>query len=112
MCEIVNNEACGKRFQYCRTHKVEPKDCPKPKETVATSRVSGWPKIGDKVKILKSPWPEFIIGEIYLVEESTFGNRPTIKFPSGDRQGIGAFVDCNGKHSDLDFDIVEIAKAA
>lgn len=27
-CDIVNNSACGKDFEYCRTHKVEPKDCP------------------------------------------------------------------------------------
>lgn len=27
-CEIVDNVACGVSFQYCRTHKVEPKDCP------------------------------------------------------------------------------------
>lgn len=27
-CEIVDNVACGQTFQYCRTHKVESKDCP------------------------------------------------------------------------------------
>lgn len=27
-CEIVDNVACGQSFQYCRTHKVESKDCP------------------------------------------------------------------------------------
>ena len=29
-CEIVTSEAGGKKFDYCRTHKVESKDCPKP----------------------------------------------------------------------------------
>jgi len=33
-CEIVENTACGKAFQYCRTHKVEPKDCPSAKKEV------------------------------------------------------------------------------
>lgn len=28
-CELVENMACGKVFIYCRTHKVENRDCPK-----------------------------------------------------------------------------------
>lgn len=27
-CEVVKSFACGKEFDYCRTHKVESKDCP------------------------------------------------------------------------------------
>lgn len=30
-CELIENTACGKSFTYCRTHKVESKDCPKAK---------------------------------------------------------------------------------
>lgn len=32
-CEIVENTACGQAFKYCRTHKVEPQDCPGAKST-------------------------------------------------------------------------------
>jgi hypothetical protein len=70
-CEIVDNVACGVEFKYCRTHKVEPKDCPGNKtpedfeslpytlhtyqvELVRDNEVTKRPefKVGDKVRIV------------------------------------------------------------
>lgn len=93
MCEIVNNEACGKQFQYCRTHKVEPKDCPKPKETSEfTNPIKGKFKAGDKVRITKQDQFSKDLGFSaylwYLIEEEQ-GN---LVIWSSSNKGNGVFV--------------------
>lgn len=99
-CEIVDNVACGVSFQYCRTHKVEPKDCPgnnTPEdfellpytihtyqvELVRDNEVTKRPefKAGDRVRALESSAFSIKKGEIYEVIDTYIGvGGPRVRF--------------------------------
>jgi len=85
-CEIVENTACGKAFQYCRTHKVEPHQCPGAKQEVVFQTPwmelkprQSWTtpipvptakrefKVGDKVRCLKMEYGNETVGKVYTV---------------------------------------------
>lgn len=68
-CEIVDSWANGTAFQYCRTHKKEPQDCPGSKQEVVIQTPwtnleprKGYTKIG--VDLAASPIrPVFKVGD-------------------------------------------------
>lgn len=83
-CEIVENVACGVSFQYCRTHKVEPKDCPGNKMTEPTAEPDPMAgirenlqkdfqkrefKVGDKVRILDAGVHKHLNGQVCTVTQ-------------------------------------------
>lgn len=93
-CDIIDNTACGKTFQYCRTHKTEPHDCP---QNIVLESPPPFPKdpmekynLGQKLRCLVGlVGANFTPGQIYTIYSV---NRQKLLVQMMDESGNYPFV--------------------